>query len=363
MKDPWLAVVLSCVFPGIGQIYAEQKTKGLVFILLTIGFGAALIFSIVRVLFGASFVTPIVVGLFGTALGIYVLFDSYKTAKKFNQENNASIPVVKKHPFLAVFLSLCLPGIGQIYNSQIGKAIGFMAIYFFAPAFLGILPKPFGVIAAHIIDPVIKLFILNDAYSNAVRINGGTGNIFSRFHKKMVSGVIILWFFPLIFSAGSAITIRTFFLAPYKFPTQSMSPTLHSGDKIFVNKWIYRHENPKRGDLVVFQYPLDPRKDFLKRVVGLPGEKLKIQDGHIYIDDKLLVAPEFPMDRPYFNVEDWKYGKSGMVIQIPQNSYFVLGDNSAHSADSRQWGFVPRQTIKAKAFFIWWPPNRQGKLK
>ncbi|HPS36537.1 MAG TPA: signal peptidase I, partial [Candidatus Omnitrophota bacterium] len=333
------------------------------FILLAVGFGVGLIFSIIAVLFGASPVISIFLGLLGTVLGLSILFDSYKTAKKFNQENNATVPVVKKQPFLAVFLSLWLPGLGQIYNSQIGKAIGCMVLCFLAPSFLGALLKPLGVVIAHIIDPVIKLFVLNDAYSSADKINGGNGNVFSRFHKNIINGVILLWLFPLIFSAVSTVTLRTFFISPYKYPTQSMSPALQPGDKIFVNKWIYRHENPKRGDLVVFQSPAAPKKDLLKRVAGLPGEKLKIQDGHIYINDKLLETPEFPRERQYFNIEEWQYGKGGLVIQIPQNSYFVLGDNSAKSADSRQFGFVPRKVIKAKAFFIWWPPHRRGKLK
>jgi signal peptidase I len=95
----------------------------------------------------------------------------------------------------------------------------------------------------------------------------------------------------------------------------------------------------------------------------LPGERLGIQSGRIYINEKLLDAPEFPIERQYFNAEGGFYGKSGKTVQIPQDSYFVLGDNSSMSQDSRNFGFIPRSAIKSKAFFTWWPPQRRGKLK
>jgi len=156
--------------------------------------------------------------------------------------------------------------------------------------------------------------------------------------------------------------IRTYFLSPYKIPTDTMSPTILKGDRILVNKWIYRFENPKRGDVIIFEYPLGRKKDFIKRVVGLPGERIKIEDGHVFINGTALNTPLIPIDRYYSNRDDWAYGKKGQTIEIPNDSYFVLGDNSAQSSDSRNWGFVPRRDIKAKAIFIYSPWNRRQKL-
>jgi signal peptidase I len=165
------------------------------------------------------------------------------------------------------------------------------------------------------------------------------------------------WGEPLLIAAILAIFIRTFIFGPYKIPTGSMKPTFMEEDKIFVDKLSYRFHSPERGDIIVFKYPLDRKKDFVKRLAGLPGETLEIRKGVIYVDGKPMTDPPFGRNT-YYNVEDWQFGKSGELIRVPEGSYFALGDNSAHSADSRQWGFVPKKDLVGKAFMIWWPPKR-----
>jgi len=165
------------------------------------------------------------------------------------------------------------------------------------------------------------------------------------------------WGEPLLIAAVLAIFIRTFIFGPYKIPTGSMKPTFMEEDKIFVDKLSYRFHSPKRGDIIVFKYPLDRKKDFVKRLAGLPGEALEIRKGVLVVNGKPMTDPPFSKNT-YYNVEDWKFGKSGQVIRIPEGHYFALGDNSAHSADSRQWGFVPKKDLVGKAFMIWWPPKR-----
>lgn len=165
------------------------------------------------------------------------------------------------------------------------------------------------------------------------------------------------WGEPFVVAAILAIIIRTFLLGPYKIPTGSMRPTFMEGDRIFVDKISYRFHEPERGDIIVFKYPLDKKKDFVKRLAGLPGETLEIKEGKIYVEGKALV------DRPfskyyYYNREDWDYAREGQKIIIPEDSYFALGDNSAASSDSRNWGFVPKKNLVGKAFVIWWPPKR-----
>jgi signal peptidase I len=165
------------------------------------------------------------------------------------------------------------------------------------------------------------------------------------------------WGEPLLIAAVLAIFIRTFIFGPYKIPTGSMKPTFMEEDKIFVDKLSYRFHAPERGDIIVFKYPLDRKKDFVKRLAGLPGESLEIRKGVLIVNGKPMTDPPFSKNT-YYNVEDWKFGKSGQIIRVPDGEYFALGDNSAHSADSRQWGFVPKKDLVGKAFMIWWPPKR-----
>jgi len=165
------------------------------------------------------------------------------------------------------------------------------------------------------------------------------------------------WGEPFVVAAILAIVIRTFFLGPYKIPTGSMKPTFMEQDRIFVDKISYRFNPPQRGDIVVFKYPMDHKKDFVKRLVGLPGEQLQIVEGKLILNGAVLEESPFS-NFYYYNHEDWKYGEEGLTIRIPKEHYFVLGDNSSQSSDSRKWGFVPAKNMVGKAFFIWWPPKR-----
>ena len=170
------------------------------------------------------------------------------------------------------------------------------------------------------------------------------------------------WGEPFFIAALLAILIRTFLLGPYKIPTGSMRPTFLEGDRIFVDKISYRFYTPKRGDILVFKYPLDKKKDFVKRLVGLPGDRIEIRDGKLIINDQSLDDVPFS-EHYYYNRDDWDYGKREELIVVPPDSYFVLGDNSAQSSDSRNWGFIPQKNLVGKAFIIWWPPKRIKLVK
>jgi signal peptidase I len=157
-----------------------------------------------------------------------------------------------------------------------------------------------------------------------------------------------------------ALFIRAFVVQAFKIPSGSMEPTLLIGDHILVNKFIYGIKaplinktiipirNPKRGDIIVLIYPLDMKKDFIKRVIGLPGDKIRIVNNRIYINGK-------PYDDSY-----GVYGGRGKENQnlgpiiVPDDSLFVMGDNRDHSYDSRYWGFVPMESVKGKAMIIYW---------
>ncbi len=166
------------------------------------------------------------------------------------------------------------------------------------------------------------------------------------------------WVEPIVIALILALFIRTFFVQAFKIPTGSMRDTLIEGDRILVNKIIYRFREPKRGEVIVFKFPKDKKRDFIKRLIALGGETVEIKDGDVYINGKILTDSQIIRQNYYYNREDWEYGRTNQVINVPDNSYFVLGDNSAHSSDSRNWGFVEHKDVIGKAFFIYWPPRR-----
>lgn len=168
------------------------------------------------------------------------------------------------------------------------------------------------------------------------------------------------WGEPFLIAAIIAFGIRTFALGPYKIPSGSMIPTLLQGDRIFVDKLSYHFHPPKRGEVVVFKYPLEPKKDFVKRLIAFGGEEVEIRDGVVYINGKALDKLVNVPNRYYYNRNEWEYGKEGKIIKVPEDSFFVLGDNSAQSSDSRNWGFVPKKLLIGRAFLIFWPFGRFG---
>jgi len=157
-----------------------------------------------------------------------------------------------------------------------------------------------------------------------------------------------------------ALFIRAFVVQAFKIPSGSMEPTLLVGDHILVNKFIYGIKapfinktmipigDPKRGDIIVFIYPLDRKKDFIKRVIGLPGDEIRIAHNRISINGK-------PYNDPHAVYEDnGGENKNLGPFTVPEGSLFVMGDNRDHSYDSRYWGFVPVESVKGKAVIIYW---------
>jgi len=159
-----------------------------------------------------------------------------------------------------------------------------------------------------------------------------------------------------------ALIVRTFFFQAFKIPSGSMKPTLLVGDHIlvnkiqsgidipFVNKPIVEFQEPKRGQVVVFIYPVDPSKDFIKRIIGLPGDQIRIVDKQVYINGKPYADPHAARGDPVIKPGD--RDNLGPVT-VPENSYFVMGDNRDFSYDSRFWGFVDKDALKGKAFVIY----------
>ncbi len=171
--------------------------------------------------------------------------------------------------------------------------------------------------------------------------------------------VIREWVESIVIALVLALAVRTFIVQAFKIPTGSMRPTLLEGDRILVNKFLYRFKEPERGDVVVFKYPEDPKRDFIKRLVGKGNEKISLQEGRLLINGEKVTEGAFG-ERYYYN--QGLYGQEKEPVQIPPGHFYVLGDNSASSRDSRFWGFVPRRQIVGKAFLVYWPLTRIRRI-
>ena len=165
----------------------------------------------------------------------------------------------------------------------------------------------------------------------------------------------------LVWSVALALLIRTFIMAPFKIPSGSMHPTLIEGDRILVNRFLYRFKPPQRGDIVVFRYPEDKKRPFIKRLVAVGGDEVEIRDSHILVNGRPLESTEMFRTNYYYN--QGMYGEANHPIKVPEGQYYVLGDNSGASHDSRFWGFVPKQLMIGRAICIFWPFTRWRVLR
>lgn len=148
-----------------------------------------------------------------------------------------------------------------------------------------------------------------------------------------------------------------FIFQPHQVIGNSMDPNFQDKEYILTEKISYRFHTPRRGDVIVFKAPLDPEKDYIKRIVGLPDERIKMQNGKIFINNRELKENYLP---PGGFTSPGVFLKDGSDFQIPKDSYVAFGDNRSYSSDSRDWGTVPRQNIVGKAFLRYWPLNLAG---
>lgn len=163
------------------------------------------------------------------------------------------------------------------------------------------------------------------------------------------------WLRDLILAILLAFIVIVFLYQPVQVEGTSMMPHLENNERIFINKFVYRFEPIARGDIVVFWYPLDRSKSYIKRVVGLPGERVSIRDGKVYINGS-------PLNESYIPPEYLDH-QSDPPTLVPPGHYYVLGDHRESSNDSRVWGTVDRKYIYGKAVFVYWPFSQIGVLQ
>jgi signal peptidase I len=164
-----------------------------------------------------------------------------------------------------------------------------------------------------------------------------------------------LWLRDLLVSAVASVLIITFLYQPVRVEGTSMLPRLEDRDRLFINKFVYHISAIERGDVVVFHYPRDPEKSYIKRVIALPGDRLRIEHGVVWLNSRRQLENYVP--------EEYRDTRSVAEIVVPEGSYYMMGDHRSISSDSREFGPVERSLIYGKAVFIYWPARDAGVVR
>ncbi|HEY9887272.1 MAG TPA: signal peptidase I [Candidatus Obscuribacterales bacterium] len=340
--DPWLAVNYALVLPGLGQLYSRHWVKGWALVAIALGLVGYGVWAI----FGAAGNT--LHGLWAIAVLVVVYSFSILDAYRGTQPNYASriaVPQGRLDPWYAVFLSQILPGLGHLYTQQaeVGGVILFAALAAVwlanqVPLFAPLPPLIWALGCYHVYQTFPK----------------------PRRRQPTAIALLVLGLFLLRVVLGNAPNWVSQTFEQCIVPTESMVPTLQVNDRLFVRR--DRTYRPQTGDIVVFEPPPvlltlslpDGVPDLLvKRAIGLPGQRVAIANGQVFINDEPL-SEDYLAAPPAYT---W-----GPDI-VPPNSYFMLGDNRNASSDSHIWGYVPAATVLGKAYKIYWPPERVRSLQ
>jgi signal peptidase I len=164
-----------------------------------------------------------------------------------------------------------------------------------------------------------------------------------------------LWMRDVLISVAASVLIIMFLYQPVRVEGTSMLPRLEDHDRLFINKFVYHFTSIHRGDVVVFHYPRDPVKSYIKRVIAVPGDRLRIEHGTVILNGKLVKEPYVP--------EEFRDTKSMPELIVPDDEYFMMGDHRSISSDSREFGAVDRDLIYGKAVFVYWPTRDAGVVE
>ncbi len=192
--------------------------------------------------------------------------------------------------------------------------------------------------------------------------------------KKQTQNKLLEYIKAIAFALILALFIRAYFVQAFKIPSGSMIPTLLIGDHLLVNKFLYGTEipftddkililrNPQRGDIVVFKYPLEPDRDFIKRIIAVEGDTIEIRNKNVFLNGEKINEPYIQHTDIYIIPVDRERRDNLLPITVPAGKYFVMGDNRDQSFDSRYWGFLDAKDIKGKAFILYWSWDNIEKM-
>jgi signal peptidase I len=260
-----------------------------------------------------------------------------------------------RNPFIAALLSFFASGLGQIYNGTGALGLAFLLISIALPFLWALLgwPRHFiGLAALGIVTTVFWLVVIVHAFFQARRIREAE---LKKYQKLSVYALFVILSIGLTIFVPIKTWISFLGIAPFKFVTTSMMPTVHQGDFIMIGPKAYDNKAPQRGDLIVFVYPRDPSKRFLMRVVAVEGDTVEIKKKQVLIDGQSLQESyKIHEDSAVDNSRD-NFGP----LRIPAGHCFVLGDNRDNSNDSRFWGALPLVNVKGRALYIYWAKDKK----
>jgi len=275
-----------------------------------------------------------------------------------SQEIESPMPGHKRRkPVLAALSSFLVPGLGQLYNGQPRKALllyflswsGYL-LYSLSRLALSLS----GLVGLLCLDLILLAVILVDAWRSARRRDQFEPRKYNRWYVYCLVIVVNMFVVRPV--------VKTFLLPrpiqPYMIPAASMLPTIEPGDRLVVHLNSYKEKRPGRGDIVVFSYPPDPSTDFIKRIIGLPGETIEIRDKKVLVNGREIDDPWGVHEDPSASPGDFETRDNFGPVEVPPGSYFVLGDNRTRSHDSRFWGFVEGSAIRGKALYIFWAGDK-----
>ena len=261
----------------------------------------------------------------------------------------------KRVPIIALLLSLLTPGLGQMYNGQLKRATVFYLSGLLLTIILslsGLFSNFYGTILCLAILVGYMILVMLGALLNAMKLQMITTRKYNR------------WYFYVLIILTQAFLINPYVksviipIKAYRMPAGSMAPALLVGDYLVVNKKYYHNEKPKRGDIIVFPFPKETSKDYVKRVIGLPGEKLEIRNNNVFINNQLIEEPYVEITEASTPSAKESPKADFEPIVVPPDNFFVLGDDRDHSYDSRHWGFVDISALKGKALYIYWARDK-----
>jgi len=261
----------------------------------------------------------------------------------------------KRNPFIAAFLSLLAPGLGQIYDGKGALGLAVLIIWTALPflwAASGWLRYFYGLVALVLAAIALWLFTIMHAFILALR-NKET-------ELKKYQAPLVYAFF-IVLSLGMAIFVPAgkwmslLGVSPLKIPTESMMPTLHKGDLLMADLKAYHGRAPKRGDLVVVDYPLDPTRQFIKRVIAVEGDLIEIKAKQVFIDGEPLQESYKLLTDPGIDEARDNFGR----LKIPAGQCFVLGDSRDNSNDSRFWGALALANVKGQVLYVYWAKDKK----
>ena len=363
-KEPWFATNLSLFFPGIGQIYSGNKLKGVIFIISKIILSCWMLWIII---FPDKhlLIDGLIWLFFYVLIGNWNLIDAYKSTKRINSAAFEDIRKRNKDPWLAVFMSRIIPGMGHLYIGS--YLIGSILVVIALVAYI----VPFG----HTILNNTILFLVVPFSLYHVYI---TAPVKRERSKKNITIVLIATVLvPLFVSIPSALFVKNIVAEAHWITSRGMEPTLNASpsqweaDNVTVDKLNYRFSQPKRGDIILFSPTEALQKEeyiepFVKRIIALPGEKVELKNGNVYINDKPLSEDTYLSEEQSTLIDTCTSESQPVFISkpvtIPENSYFVLGDDRNSSYDSRCWGTVPKKNIIGKVSKIFFPFSRIRSL-